>query len=176
MNILEKDLKRFGEGNKFKMFLTNPIFRYSLLFRLNQNVKKSHPLFLFLRIWYKNLANKYGIQIPLKTRIGGGLLINHYGGIILNQGVVMGENCNLSQGVTIGSVSRGKYKGCPKIGNRVWIGANAVVIGNISIGDNVLIAPLSYINCDIPDNAVVSGNPCKIINYNGSEMYVKNIS
>lgn len=47
-------------------------------------------------------------------------------------------------------------------GNRVWIGVNATIVGNIKIGNNVLIAPNSYINCDIPDNSVVFGNPCVI--------------
>ncbi|MGY5851070.1 hypothetical protein [Salegentibacter sp. F14] len=101
--------------------------------------------------------------------------LNHYGNIIVNQGVEIGDNCNVTHGVTIGNVSRGRLKGCPKIGDRVWIGANAVVVGNINIGDDVLIAPLSYVNWDIPNNAVVSGNPCKILNYNGSGVYVKNL-
>ncbi len=79
------------------------------------------------------------------------------------------------KGVTIGSISRGKLKACPTIGNRVWIGPNAVVGGNIEIGDDVLIAPLTFVNKDIPDNAVVSGNPCKINNYNGSHDYIKNL-
>lgn len=87
----------------------------------------------------------------------------------------MGENCNISQGVTIGNISRGKLKGCPIIGNRVWIGANAVVVGNIKIGNDVLMAPLTYVNCDLPDGAVVSGNPLKILSYKGSGVYVKNV-
>ncbi len=65
--------------------------------------------------------------------------------------------------------------GCPVIGDRVWIGANAVVVGRITIGDDVLIAPLSFVNFDVPDKAVVAGNPAKIINYNGSEGYVNYI-
>ena len=174
MNSLKKDIYRFGSGNKTVLFLTNPMFRFIVIFRVNQRITKWNPFFLLFRMWYKNLSQKYGIQIPIRTKLGGGFLLNHYGGIVLNQGATLGENCNVSQGVTIGNVSRGKLKGCPKIGNRVWIGANAVVVGNITIGDDVLIAPLSYVNCDIPSNAVVSGNPCVINSYNGSGVYVKN--
>ena len=53
--------------------------------------------------------------------------------------------------------------GAPTIGNSVWIGTNAVVVGKITIGDDVLIAPNSYVNCDIPEHSIVIGNPCRII-------------
>lgn len=173
--VLHKDLKRFGKVNKWMFFLINPMFRYMVIFRLNQQVKKYNPFFLPLRIWYKNISCKYSIQIPLHTKIGGGFLMNHYGGIVINQGVVLGENCNISQGVTLGNVSRGKLKGCPTIGDRVWIGANSIVVGKITIGNDVLIAPLSYVNFDVPDKAVVMGNPAQIVNYNTSAGYIKNI-
>lgn len=78
--------------------------------------------------------------------------------IIVNQVAIIGESCTIAQGAIIGWIGRGKLKGCPKIGNRVYIGANSVVVGNVSIGDDVLIAPLTYI-MDIPAKAVVSGNP-----------------
>lgn len=63
----------------------------------------------------------------------------------------------------IGQENRGKRKGTPIIGNEVWIGANAVIVGNIKIGNDVLIAPLSYVNFDVPDHSIVVGNPAKII-------------
>lgn len=175
MNSLEKDIHRFGSKNKLKLFITNPMFRLIVLFRLNQKISKWNPFFIPLRIWFKNLSQKYGIQIPIRTKLGGGFHLNHYGGIVLNQGAKLGENCNVSEGVNIGNVSRGKLKGYPTIGNKDWIGANSVVVGNIEIGDDVLIAPLTYVNCDIPSNAVVSGNPCKVHSMNGSGVYIKNI-
>lgn len=63
----------------------------------------------------------------------------------------------------IGQENRGKRKGTPIIGNEVWIGANAVIVGNVKIGNDVLIAPLSYVNFDVPDHSIVVGNPAKII-------------
>jgi len=53
-------------------------------------------------------------------------------------------------------------KGNPTIGNKVWIGAGAVIVGKINIGSNVLIAPNAFVNVDVPDNSLVIGNPCKI--------------
>ena len=173
-NELIADMERHG-GNKVNKFLFNPMFRFMVIFRVNQSITKFNPLYFFYRVWLKNLKMKYGFQIPPFTKIGKGFLLNHYGCIIINQGVIIGENCNVSQGVTLGNVSRGKLKGCPTIGDRVWIGANSVVVGKITIGNDVLIAPLSYVNFDIPDKAVVIGNPAKIVNYNSSAGYLKNI-
>ena len=118
---------------------------------------------------------KYGFQFSHSCIIGKGLYMAHYGNIVINSNVVLGNNCNIAQGVTIGNTKRGKKIGNPVIGNRVWIGTNAVVVGGLNIGDDVLIAPLSLVNFDVPDGAVVSGNPAQIINYNSSKGYIENV-
>ena len=64
--------------------------------------------------------------------------------------------------MTIGQENRGGRKGTPIIGNEVWIGVNATIVGAIHIGDDVLIAPNTYVNCDIPDHSIVFGNTCII--------------
>lgn len=75
----------------------------------------------------------------------------------------------------MGQENRGTKKGCPKIGNDVWIGINSTIVGKIKIGDDVLIAPNSYINTDVPSHSVVLGNPCKIIQKNNAtESYINN--
>jgi serine O-acetyltransferase len=61
--------------------------------------------------------------------------------------------------VTIGQTNRGKKAGCPKIGNRVFIGAGAVLVGKIVVGDDVIIAPNAYVTIDVPCNSMVIGNP-----------------
>lgn len=95
--------------------------------------------------------------------IGTGLHIVHPYCITINPKVVMGENCTIHKGITIGQENRGRRKGTPTIGNRVWIGVNATVVGRITIGNNVLIAPNSFVNFDVPDNAIVIGCPAKIL-------------
>ena len=65
--------------------------------------------------------------------------------------------------------------GTPVIGNRVWIGINAAIVGKIIIGDDVLIAPNSYVNCDVPSHSVVYGNPCIIKHRdNATDSYINN--
>ncbi len=72
--------------------------------------------------------------------------------------------------------NRGRLKGFPTIGNNVWMGAGSVIVGNITIGDNVLIAPNSFVNVDVPPFSIVLGNPCKIVpKENPTEGYIQYI-
>lgn len=103
------------------------------------------------------------MDIPAKVQIGKGLRIEHIGGIVINPEAVLGENITLLNGVLIGAQNRGKNKGMPVIGNYVWIGTNAIIVGGIHIGNNCLIAPGAYVNFNVPDNSIVLGNPGKII-------------
>ena len=118
---------------------------------------------------------KYGYEFQYTCKIGKGLYMPHYGNIIINNKVIIGDNCNIAQGVTLGNLKRGKKAGNPVIGNRVAVGANAVIVGNIVIGNDVLIAPLSFVNFDVPDRAVVAGNPATILHYNSSEGYIEQL-
>lgn len=117
------------------------------------------------RYFFRKTAEKHGIEIDPGTKIGSGLYFGHPYNITINPGAVIGKNCNIHKGVVIGQENRGKRKGIPTIGNNVWIGINAAVVGNIKIGDDVLIAPNTYVNCDVPSHSVVFGNPC-IIKHN----------
>lgn len=140
-----------------------PGFRFMYLLRKTSKCRKYSISWLFYSLLKKRYAYKYGFQIPYSTDIGEGFYIGHYGTIVIHGKAKIGRNCNVTHGVTIGQTNRGKLKGCPTIGNNVWIGTGSVIVGNIKIGSNVLIAPNSYVNIDIPDNSQVMGNPFKIV-------------
>lgn len=124
----------------------------------------------FLR---KKMQAHYGLEIPGKATIGEGFYIGHAYGITVNPDAVIGRNCNIHKGVTIGQENRGKRKGAPVLGDCVWLGINSTVVGAVTIGDDVLIAPNSYVNCDVPSHSIVIGNPCRIIpRDNATEGYV----
>lgn len=107
------------------------------------------------------------------TQIGPGLYIGHPYGITINPQAVLGKNVNIHKGVTIGQENRGSRKGAPTIGDDVWIGVNSTIVGKIVIGNDVLIAPNSYVNRDIPSHSVVFGNPCVIkFRENATEGYI----
>lgn len=137
---------------------------------------KSKLLYAWYTFKLKRLDKKYAFHIPANTEIQEGLFIGHHGPITINTMANIGKNCNIATGVTIGRENRGKRIGAPTIGNSVWIGTNAVIVGKITIGDNVLIAPGAYINFDVPSNSIVIGNPGKIIlnRMNATEGYCHN--
>ena len=163
MDAFKKDLYRYYGGKEtFKQWLFRPLeIKYLHAFR---RCKTANPI---LKIYYKlklrALSKKTQIQIPHSTDIGEGFYIGHCGRIIINPKAKLGKNINIATGVTIGQENRGKRKGAPTIGNNVWIGTNAVIVGNVTIGDDVLIAPLTYVNFDVPSHSIVLGNPGKII-------------
>ena len=149
-------------------------FKYMFVIRLLKNSKNGIKKF-FLRIILRLLTYRYGFQIPFQTEIGGGFYIGHFGTIVISINATIGKNCNIAHNVTIGA-ARGKRAGAPKIGNLVWMGTGSVITGNITIGDNVLIAPNAFVNADIPSNSIAMGNPAQIIKKdNPTEFYINNI-
>ncbi|ASW75072.1 transferase [Chryseobacterium piperi] len=153
----------------------NPNLHFIYLLRKAQEHKKKSILGIFWRFILRHHQIKYGFQIYPETQIGEGLYLGHWGSLVINPNTQIGKNCNIAQGVTIGQQNRGKNTGIPTIGNEVWIGANAVIVGGITVGNNVLIAPNSYVNFDIPSDSVVVGNPGKIYpKEDATEGYINN--
>ena len=170
---IKKDLYRYGGTTSFLKGIRKEGFRYTYFFRKASTYKKLSPFGLTYRLILKKLSYKYGFQIPINTKIGEGLYINHYGPVVINEGAIIGKNFTVSQSVTVGQTNRGKRKGCPVIKDNVFVGAGSVIVGNIVIGNNVLIAPNSYVNTDIPDDSIVTGNPITIVQKeNATESYV----
>jgi putative colanic acid biosynthesis acetyltransferase WcaB len=140
-----------------------------LLFRISNRGSRKGLLFIILLpylILYRLIVEWIlGIEIPYKTQIGGGLILYHGQGLVINDGTIIGKNCTLRHNTTIGNkeLPTGKLTDSPKIGNGVNIGSNVCIIGPISIGDNVIIGAGSVVTKDIPKNSVAVGNPARII-------------
>jgi len=122
------------------------------------------PLYLYLD---HRLRAKWGIQIQRRVRIGGGFYIGHYGGIFISDLATIGENCNISQDVTIGVAGEGARRGAPDIGNNVYIGPGAKVNGKIRVGNNVNIGPNAVVTHNIPDDALVHVRPMQVMIFPG---------
>lgn len=173
---LYRCLGKRNTRNLLKAFILIPGFRYMYFFRKAGKYKRNSILGSWYRLIVRHYSFKYGIQIPVGTQIGKGFYIGYFGTIVVNINATIGENCNIAHNVTIGQSNRGSKKGYPILGNKVWMGTGAVIVGGIKIGDNVLIAPLSYVNFDVPDNSIVIGNPAKIISKtNATENYINRI-
>lgn len=101
----------------------------------------------------------WGIEIPRAATIGAGNYIGHFGGIIISPKAKIGSGCSISHGVTIGISGHGTNRGVPTIGDNVYIGPGAKLIGPISIGNRVNIGPNVVIHQDIPDDCTVVLDP-----------------
>lgn len=161
----KKDLYRYygerGESLAWRL-MRPPELRYLALFRKASNCKWK-PLKFYYTVKLKRLSYRTQIQIPVGTQIGEGFYIGHSGRVIIHPEAEFGRNVNIATGVTVGYENRGKRKGAPKFDGNCWIGTNAVVVGNVHIGEDVMIAPLAYVNFDVPPHSIVVGNPARII-------------
>ena len=129
--------------------------------RKYQRLNGSVSPFALIRKWFAVLAHRFwsavsGADIPLNSKIGGGLLLPHPNGIVIHPGAVIGPNCLIFQQVTIGTRGTG---GVPAIGGHVDIGAGAKVLGSIRIGNHVVIGANAVVLQDVPDNCMAVGIP-----------------
>ena len=170
IELIKSDLFRYAGTTSSKAFIKTYVkeagFRFSVAFRL---VNARGVLKLFGIILWK-LRNHQQIQILRKTKIGYGLYISHGGPVVVNPSTVIGNNCNLSQFVTIGS-NEGK---AAVIGDNVYIGPNTCIVEDVCIGDNATIGAGSVVTKDIPSNATAAGNYAKVLNFNNPGRYIQN--
>ena len=164
--LYKKDLNRYGNSWKDNRW-------FHFLFRKAQTCDSRLMKGLF-RWGYFCYCKKRGITLSWRTQVGEGLYLGHPFGITVNSNAVLGCNVNLHKGSTIGEENRGIRKGSPIIGNDVWVGINATIVGRITIGNDVLIAPLAYVNFDVPDHSIVIGNPGRIIHSDEATSYYIN--
>jgi serine O-acetyltransferase len=181
---IRADLYRYcgdADGRAWlKEYLRTPGFRYMFYLRkvtFYSAHKRGFGLlpFLYNRLWLNHYRFRYGFEISPMTAIGPGLYLGHFGGVVISPYAVLGSNCNIAQGVTIGAASRGARKGAPVLGDRVWVGANAVIVGRVTIGDDALIGPGAYVNFDVPAMSIVIGNPGQIVSQAGSVGYIHHV-
>ncbi|WHT39398.1 serine O-acetyltransferase [Myroides odoratus] len=151
-----------------KCYFFVPGFRFMFWFRL----ATQSPRNLLYKLIVRRLSYKFGIQIPVGTKIGKGFYIGHYNCIVVNNTAVIGDNVNISHGVTIGQINVGDKQGAPQIGNNVYIGPGAKIIGNIKIGNNVAIGANAVVVNDVEDNCIVGGIPAKVLSMKGSVGYI----
>lgn len=164
-----------GKKTFIKSILFNPGFKYAFCIRTGAYLKH-HPIFRYnlfhlSRMVQKHFTYKYGVDITYNTRIGPGLHICHINGIGVSPGAKIGANCTISQLVVIGRANRGKREGYPTIGDNVYLGPGAKIVGRLTIGNNVAVGANCVVIDDVPDGAVVGGIPGKVIATGGSEGY-----
>ena len=176
---LREDLRRYGSGTHQQIraiLLTPPLWaiigyrfaRWVNTARLPGPIRKLMRIVATLTNLWTGVATN--IELPPEAVIGPGLFIAHTGYIVLGSGVVMGHHCTLTQGVTIGHGGGGKDGTfeCPSIGNRVYVGPGAAIIGALTVGDDSLIGVNAVVTRSIPPRGVALGNPAQVKSLKGS--------
>lgn len=182
LDYYRKDIskyKRYSDKSALTLILTQQGLWALFIYRINHAIYDSNLMSILKSIllgvgiiFQKFIEIVTGISLPYSARIGHSFYIGHFGGIIINSKSIIGNNCNISQGVTIGVSGRGVSRGVPEIGNNVYIGANAVIAGNITIGENVVIAANSLVVKSVDSNTTMMGVPAIKVSNNNSEDYI----
>ena len=150
-------------------------------FRAILSYRRAHKLYekghYFMARWISQRSRrKTGIEIHPGAKIGKGLFIDHGAGVIIGETTIIGDNCTLYQGVTLGGTGKEQGKRHPTLGNNVMVSAGAKVLGSFTIGDNSKIGAGSVVTKEIPSNVVAVGNPCRVlreVNEHDRECYIK---
>lgn len=175
---LSEDLRRYGSPRQqIKALLFAPRVWAIVAFRFARWVQTARiasilrgPLKILVAFIAVFVDIATSIELPPQVAIGPGLFIPHTGYIVVGSTATIGRHCTLTQGVTIGHRAGGhesSFAG-PVIGDRVYIGPGAAVLGPINIGNDVLIGANAVVTRSVPARAVVVGNPARVISMKGS--------
>lgn len=157
-------LEKGGPARRFFACLATPGVQAVSVYRFGRWLGQRSlvlrvPLEPLYRAAYLMVQVLWGIELPRSARIGPGLFIGHFGGVVVSGRTVIGANCNLSQQITIGLGGKGDKGGAPVIGDGVYIAPGARIFGRIRIGNNVAIGANAVVYKDVPDNAIVVLDP-----------------
>ena len=112
-----------------------------------------------------------GIEIHPGATIGKGLLIDHGMGVVIGETAIIGDNCTIYQGVTLGGTGKEKGKRHPTLGNNVMVGSGAKILGPFSVGDNSKIAAGAVVLNEVPPDSTCVGVPARIVKQDGKRVY-----
>lgn len=144
-------------------------------FQVMLSYRRAHRLYVkghyFLARWISQRARRRtGIEIHPGAQIGKGLFIDHGAGVIIGETTIIGDNCTLYQGVTLGGTGKEHGKRHPTLGNNVMVSAGAKVLGSFKIGDNSKIGSGSVVLEEVPPNSTVVGVPGRVVRRNNEHL------
>jgi serine acetyltransferase len=121
------------------------------------------PLSVFYRALYRKVRNTYGIDLPYSVQLGRRVVVEHQGAIVVHGNAVIGDECIIRQGVTLGNRYLDRPFDAPVLGDRVNVGAGAKILGQVHLGDGVNIGANAVVLKDVPAGETAVGIPAKIL-------------
>jgi serine O-acetyltransferase len=173
LDNVRADLARYTSSRGWRGYLhtyfTQAGFRVTFWYRVARHASaKNRLLGKCCTFWLMRYQHQTGVQLNPGTEIGPGLFIPHFGSIIINTRSRIGKNCYLSHDVTLGKAHSGPRQGVPVLGDDVFIGPGAKILGHLTIGDNAAIGANSVVLSDIPPSCFAAGAPAKVIKQTGA--------
>lgn len=166
MAILDRDP---AAGSALEVFFLYPGFKALTRHRVAHKLYKKGFKFLATLI-SRRTRSKYGIEIHPAAQIGSGVVIDHGMGVVIGETAVVGDNCTIYQGVTLGGTGKDKGKRHPTLGNNVLVGAGAKVLGPFTVGDNTKIAANAVVLTEVPPDCTCVGIPARIVKKNNQRV------
>jgi serine O-acetyltransferase len=121
------------------------------------------PFTMLYQALYRSMRNIYGIELPYSARVGRRVVIEHQNGIVIHGNAVIGDDCIIRQGVTLGNRTLERPQEAPTLGNRVNVGAGAKIIGAVSVGDDAQIGANAVVHHDVPPGTIAVGIPARLV-------------
>ena len=143
-----------------------PSFRAQFYYKISKFFYK-HKMYFIARLISELTKRRTGIEIHPGATIGKNLFIDHGMGVVIGQTAIIGDNVTIFHGVTLGGTGNEKSKKRhPTIGNNVFIGSGAKILGNIKIGDNVKIGANAVVLKNVEKNRTIVGIPGYVVKEN----------
>jgi len=161
VNKLLEDLKAQREGLLALGFWALLVYRFGHARFVIKNKIIRAPWTILYVILHKLTEIFCGISIGSTAKIGRRLTIEHHGCIVIHGDSVIGDDCLIRHGVTLGNTGFKDLYGAPTLGNRIQIGAGAKLLGRITIGDDAIVGANAVVTRDVPEHAVVGGIPAR---------------
>ncbi len=120
------------------------------------------PFSFLYRQAFVYCRNVYGIELPYSCTVGRRVVFEHQGGIVVHGNAVIGDECIIRQGVTLGNKSLERPNDAPVLGIRVNVGAGAKLLGKIFVGDEATIGANAVVLCDVPRASLAVGIPAVV--------------
>ncbi len=144
-------------------FRSVAIHRYGVWRMRLQSKWVRAPFSMLYRYLFRYCRNVYGIELPYSVQLGRRVVIEHQGGIVIHGNTTIGDDCIIRQNVTLGIRSLDELTAAPVLGERVNVGAGAVILGNVHIGDGANIGANAVVLTDVPAGATAVGVPARIL-------------
>ncbi|MEM9881650.1 MAG: serine O-acetyltransferase [Planctomycetota bacterium] len=121
------------------------------------------PFSLLYRMLFRRVRNRYGIELPYSATLGRRVVIEHQSGIVVHGNCVIGDGCVIRQNVTLGLRREDRPDDAPVLGDHVSVGAGAVILGKVHVGDGAQIGANAVVVRDVPAGSTAVGIPARVL-------------